>query len=356
MLIIIDTNVLFSDLFLEGASVRTLLAAENQIDTRLVISEVVAEELRRHVEERVEAAINEASNARRRIVDLTGSDRLSTKLEMNLDLKQIVLERFDQRIRQLKQQGRILKYPDASVRDIVHRSIMVQLPFQKGDKGLRDTLIWLTALECANQGSNAGRKIIVVTSDGAFWDTKQKMMRDELKKELQTCGLPADAITVLPNLQDVIKKFVSSKLQPAQSVNIAIESGRIDDFTTHNDRVLLEVADWLVEHFEILEIGEYLYVDYDIVEKVALRNIDRTFDLGDGLALVDTAWTCEVAAEGYYNRFMGDNLRLQLQFKLSSVINVEDDCFVVRSHEIGDVEFVDVIGIEHDVFLGEIGG
>ena len=53
MLVIPDTNVLFSDPFLEGPLIRTIVAAEIQAGIRLVIPEVVIDELRNHVEERL---------------------------------------------------------------------------------------------------------------------------------------------------------------------------------------------------------------------------------------------------------------------------------------------------------------
>ena len=351
MQIIADTNALYSDLFLEGASVRTLRAAENQAGIRLLIPEVVVEELRHHVEDRLATITNKANSARRQFIELAGFDNTDVGFTVDSDQRQQILGRFDRRVHRLNEEGRILAYPDTSIRDLVNRSITVQLPFQDGDRGMRDTLIWLTTMEKVTKVSDAAQKITLVTSDTAFWDKKRQKIQHALTRELQEGGLADDAITVLPNFHEVIKKFVTSKLQPAQWVKVAIQGGQIDDFTVSSDTVLLKIDDWLSNHFEILDPGDYIFVQHDVVETAALQNITRTLDLGDGLALVDTEWTSEVVAEGYYNNFMGDNLRLRLRFTLVSVINVENDSFVVRSHEVGDVEIVDVVETQHDVLL-----
>ena len=342
MLIVPDTNVLFSDPFLEKSLIMTILAAEDQTGIRLVIPEVVVDELRNHVEERLDATVKAVDRARRQYAGLRGVEPFSVHLMIHADQRQAVLDRFERRIQQLDKEGRILPYPSPSPRELAHRSIRVQLPFLDKDRGMRDTLIWLTTKECAIKGVCSGTRVTLVSDDGAFWDKDKRKMKEGLMAELEDAGIPPDSIAVRPALQDVIHTFVSA-LPPAEWVRVAIQGGQIDDFTASSDTVLLKATDWILDNPEILEVGgAYIFVEFDIVEEVVLQSIEQAIEIGGGQALVESNWTCDVAAEGYDNPHFGDNLRIALEFKLNSIVNIEEDSLSVRSHEVTDVEVVHV--------------
>lgn len=356
MLVIPDTNVLFSDPFLEKPLIKTILAAESQTDIRLVVPEVVVDELRNHVEERLDATVKAADGVRRKYAGLRGVEPYSVDFMIDADQRQGVLDRFEQRIQQLDNEGRILKYPSTSPKELAQRSIRVQLPFRDNDRGVRDTLIWLTAKECAIKDVGSGARVTLVSNDGAFWDKEKKKMQEGLMAELVDAGLPPDSIVVRPALQDVVDTFVSGKLPPIEWLSVAIQGGQIDDFTTSSDSVLLKATDWIHENPEILEVGgTYLFVEFDIVEEVVLHSIEQAIDIGGGEALVESNWTCDVAAEGYDNPHFGDNLRIALEFKLSSIVRIDGNCPSVQSHEVTDVEVVHVSETRPEGDLDDLG-
>ena len=343
MLIVPDTNVLFSDPFLEGALVKTIIAAENHADIQLVIPELVVDELRNHVKERLETAIKDADRVRRDYARLSGANPYSVDLMISVDQRKAVMDRFDRRIQQLSREGRILSYPSPSPKELAHRSINGKAPFQDKDRGMRDTLIWLTVKDRAIRDAKAGLKITLVAEDKAFWDREKRMLNESLVGELEDAGIARDSITVRRSLQDVIGTFVSGRLTHVEWVKVAIEGGQVDDFTSASDVVELKVTDWMYEHPEILEVGDYYFVDFDVVEEVLLSDIERALELGEGEVVVESDWRCDVVAEGFDNPHFGKHLRVEIQFKLSSIIKVDDGCLVVRSHEITDVEVVNVI-------------
>ena len=342
ILIIPDTNVLFSDPFLEGAQVKTILAVEDHTDIRLSIPELVIDELRNHIEKRLASTVNRADKLRRDYATLSGLNPHLIDIRISQDQREIVLSRFEERIQQLTDEGRVLGYPAPSSRELAQRSIRGTPPFQDKDRGMRDTLLWFTAKNCVAQGTYAGGQIALVTEDKAFWDESKLKMNESLIRELNDSGLPVDSITVWRSLQDVIESF-ASRLPNAESVEVAIAAGKIEDFNASSDTVLLEVTDWILDHTEILEVGDYLYVELDIVEEAKLKKINRTLDLGAGEVLVESTWTCEVAAEGFDSPYYSTNLRVNLQFELNSIVTMEDDCLSAGLHEITDVEVVSVV-------------
>ena len=342
MLVIPDTNALFSDPFLEGPLIRTIVAAEKQAGIRLVIPEVVVDELRNHVEERLSQTVKAAAKVRNAYAGLSGQNPYAIDFNLSPDQRKAVLDRFDQRIQQLYEEGRILKYPSPTPKELSLRSIKGQAPFQDNDRGMRDTLIWLTAKECAIQGPASNSKIILVSEDKAFWDKEKKKLHEGLVGELRDEGIPADSITSSPTLQNVVENFVAGKLPQAEWVKVAVEGDQIADFTASSDVVLLKMTDWIYDNPEVLEVGDYIFVDFDIVEDAVLRSVKRTLDLGHNEVLVNSEWTCEVAAEGYDNPHFANSLRFSLQFELSSIIQVHNDDLSVGSHEVNDVDVLDV--------------
>ena len=352
LLVIPDTNILFSDQFLEGALVNTILAAEDRSDIRLVIPEIVVDELRNLVEERLEATIKGADRLRHDFAKLSGLSPYSVDIMISCDQRKAVLDRFESRIQQLAKEGRILNYPSPSPKELAHRSIKVKVPFREEDRGMRDTLIWLTAKDCAVQGTSTGSKVILVSKDKAFWDEKKKSLNESLVTELEDAGIPLDSITILDSLQNVIDTFISGKLPDVEWVKGAIERGQIDDFTTESDKVLISVTDWINHNAEILDVGGYLLVEFDVVEEVSLDSIERALDLGSGEVLVESEWICNVSAEGYGNPHFGNNLRVELRFKLSSIVKIDNDPLSVISHEVTDMEVVYLSETQHAEFRG----
>ena len=267
------------------------------------------------------------------------------------DQRQAVLDRFEQRIRQLDEEGRILAYPSTSPKELAHRSIKVQPPFLSKDRGMRDTIIWLTAKERVVKGIDCGTKVTLVSNDGGFWDKDKIKLKEGLTAELMEAGISHDSIVVRRTLQEAIATLVSGRLSPADWITVAIQGGQIADLTASSDTVLLKATDWILNDPDILNFhGAYLFVEFDVVEGVFLQRIEQALNLDSSRVLVESSWTCDVAAEGFNNPYFGDNLSLTLGFELSSIIKVDDDCLSVQSHEVTSMEVINFIETEPEEY------
>ena len=342
MLVIPDTNVLFADPFLAGPLIRTILAAENRTNLRLVIPEVVIDELRGHVEERLKKNVDAVSKAQRDYSWLSGSHPNAVRLAIGPKQRRIVLDRFDQLVQRLSEEGRILEYPKTTPKDLARRSIAVQAPFQENDRGFRDSLIWLNVMECLKGTATGSQKITLVTDDKAFWNKKKTALNESLGKELDSAGIPRESLSVRLNLQEVIGSFISSNLSSVEWVATAIEGGSIKDFTASDDTVPLKITDWIYGNPDIFVdpygyIGGYLFVEFDVIEDVHFECIERTLDLGHDEVLVDSSWTCFAAVQGFHGPVFGEGVTVALQFTLSSIVESKNDHLSVRSHQVTDV-------------------
>ena len=193
-----DTNVLFSDLFLEQPSLSTIRETEQAVDLRVLFPAVVIDELRNKLEERLDQLDKDAGKLRHDLTRLTGTRIGPLDFEVASRGRRFISDRFERRILQLHEEKRVIPYPSTSLEELAHRSIRTTPPFSGEDKGLRDTLIWLSIKEHLANAMGAGSKVILVTRDGAFYADKRKTaLSESLSRELEDLGVPRDAVSAV---------------------------------------------------------------------------------------------------------------------------------------------------------------
>ena len=340
LLIVPDANALYSDPFLEGPLIRAILTAENHTDLELAVPAVVIDELRGHVERRLENLVKDADKVRRDRAWLSGV--YSVDSDMTLEQRQAVLDRFDQRVEQLDDKPwRILDYPFIMAEELVQRSIRIQPPFQEKDRGLRDTIIWLTVKEHLSLFATIP-KIALVTKDGAFWDKNKTKLNESLTEELKHAGIPCDSVIVLPTLESVVDKFLHGKLSDADWIKARIENSEIDDFTDSNSSALLSAAIWIDEHPDIFDdlqggiVRGYSFVQFKRMKEVSFERLSEAFDLGSGEVVVTSEWTGTAVVSGYGSPYPSDHLDVALRFTMGSLIEAMDELVLVRRHDVSD--------------------
>ncbi|WP_080002467.1 PIN domain-containing protein [Burkholderia ubonensis] len=102
---------------------------------------------------------------------------------------------------------------------VVNRAIEHKPPFaQEGDKGLKDTLIWLTILSLAKKKGFKVHPVILVTKNSKdFLDASGEQLRPELREEADRAGLH---IKVFSGLDAFFEKWSSHAL--------SVDFGRIE--------------------------------------------------------------------------------------------------------------------------------
>lgn len=216
MLVVPDTNAVHQDPFFEKGHMKTIIDKEKDARIRLMIPEVVVDELRGHVEEQLNDLENDEIKLYQEFASISGQTHLCN-VHITPERKQAVLDRFDRRVKQFREEGRILTYPSISPKELADRSIRDRRPFQssgsgnqKSDRGMRDTLIWLTLKEhLMRMAAGPVSKILFVTNDErAFLDERGYELNESLVSELENEGILRDSVTIKRKLDDVIE-FIS---------------------------------------------------------------------------------------------------------------------------------------------------
>ena len=136
-----DSNTLYSDLFLEHPPLSVILSAEATADVRLLLPAVVVDELRHHLEERLDGLFQAAKKHQRDLARLASGQVSSINLHVTSDAKRSILDRFDNRMQQFATEGRVLPYPTIPPNELSLRSIRTKglSPAKTVDCGIRSS-------------------------------------------------------------------------------------------------------------------------------------------------------------------------------------------------------------------------
>lgn len=214
MLVVPDTNALYQDRFFEKQDITTIIDTEEVACIRLMVPEVVVDELRGQVEKQLNNLETTERKLCQEFASISGQTHLRN-VHITLEQKRAVLDRFDRRIKQFREEGRILVYPSISPRELADRSIRDRRPFQssgsgnqKSDRGMRDTLIWLTLKEHLERTDDTAPQILFATEDTAFVVKEENRLHESLVDELENEGFPGGSVIIRGKLNDVISEFI----------------------------------------------------------------------------------------------------------------------------------------------------
>ena len=323
---------------------------------RLAVPAVVLDELKKQVRARLDGIVSDVEAARRKFADLNGLygfDSYQIDLSVAPEQREAVIERFDQRREELNAEQRILSYPSVSSEELSRRSIQGRSPFDSKDRGLRDTLIWLSIVEFLLQQEPETRpQILLVSEDAAFWDDSKQELHNDLKEDLSLKGLPEDSVIIRKNLNKVTSEFIASKLSNSDWAKVAIEGGQVSDFTDQSDAISILAYDWLIANSEIFEGDEYtpsdyLWMEFDVIENICRLSVESTLEIGDDFVVVSSTWKGDAAVQGVVATMEGmtleDSLTSEVVLGITSILKSQNGELTVESHEVNDVRISETI-------------
>lgn len=355
MLIVPDTEALFHDKLLKDWRIQAILANEPDTGLRLSVPEVVWDELRGQIQRRAEEinrAISKLFNKHSDARGLFGS--VETFLITDERLGN-TLDDFDKRREEFNVAGRTLGYPNVSPEELSRRSIERRRPFTEGDRGMRDTLIWLAVMEyLRGQPTNSDPKVLLITENKDFLNGDKDGLHEDLVEDLLKESIPATSVIVRLSLGTVISEFVQDKLAKVEWVKAEIDKGSVLDFTEDDDTLGIVVNDWFWGNAESVEhssfwSGDYLYFDYDIVDHLELTDVQTPLLVEDSVFIVTSTWRGVILGNGIIadlgDMTFHDSLRVEVKIQVTSVIEDEKGKLLAKAHGIGDVK---VMSIEND--------
>ena len=289
MLVILDTNILFSDPLLSNAHAISVRDAAAHLGYSLNIPEVVFNEAVGKWRERAEAFRAKAQSAH----DESGELEITwTGNILSANDVLISVSKYTSKLETIFPASTRLTYPAVSHADVMARAVSKRRPFTERDKGYRDTLIWLSILEFL---AGSTETVVFICRDGDF--RKQKGHDDlhpDLEADLVDLGVSPGSVRLFKDLGGFMVSLVSPQLEELAELKEEIQSGSI----AQQSNLESHVEDFLAETVTSVHIGSFKeFEEYmvDVIEDVYMTAVLDVRKLPGGDVFVRSQWICAIA-------------------------------------------------------------
>ena len=245
MIIIPDTNILRTSYGLRSTEWKILLSGCSNADHMLYIPEVVVAEIVSLYSREAKQCQSELSKLNKKYagLELKGRNLLDTSLHM---VDTVSYESF---LRRTLSGAIFLPLPETSSELVLRRILDKKRPFNEGESGYRDYLIWLTILEIAKSSCN---QIAFITSNTKDFcdDPTNKLLAADLILDLEDNGLPSDQVKLYTSLA----LFNQTQITPALEELHALQNRLNSDAENRLDKMKIarESLEWLLSYEDIV--------------------------------------------------------------------------------------------------------
>lgn len=234
MIIFIDTNIFYNHYFFENPHFKYLFNFLNNESHTLLISKLVTEEIE-NIRRREINSILEEINKNFKLLN----KKIQHNIRFDTSFKEQDNYNFERLLKMHVDSLKILDYKTVNQEEIVKKALGVLRPFQEGEKGYRDTLIWLSFLDYIKENKIKDQIVFISANKNDFF----------IKKD--------NCISFHPDLQDDIKnREIITSIMPYETLFSFVQSSidktlhAIDDFDHDFDDFLEEEGQFYLETFD----------------------------------------------------------------------------------------------------------
>jgi PIN domain len=227
MIVILDSNCFWDDVRAQRPKLRSVLDGFERGAFRLVVPEVVFEELDKQFSARSKALFRELSAA--------FSSRASEVARLGVALP-AAPERDDADIaayreslrKQLADAGAELPTHPQDLRAAVPWAVSRRKPFDSSGKGFPDATLWISVLEVA--AANPDREIVLVSDDRDFAQSKRDVrLADVLAADLIGRGLRGDQVRLVDGIAAFVEELGERLAATRERAETLIAEGTFDE-------------------------------------------------------------------------------------------------------------------------------
>lgn len=200
--------------------------------------------------------VSKIAQLRNRLVGLGGDPVLVLPIT---DVRAELRDRYLTTVEGLKQVFHPSPVPPLSVQQLLKMANGYEVAFEKGDKGFKDTVIFLSVLEDAKR-SPEGSNAVFLSRDGVF-----RNKREELEKRAKSDGASVVLCATIEEIQDALEHRQTTKIQEK------IEEDRKSLETTLS-RHLSDIQEWLDANIESFNWQETVGSTYPLPLKFTVSS------------------------------------------------------------------------------------
>lgn len=245
MKVFLDTNVFYNDWFMKNANFKYLFHFLNNEGHDLILSQLVIEETENIRNRQLAESLAEIKRNIKKVQKLNPT-------QLSFDQEGIGIENYElspllhERIEYIKE----LNYDEILQSEVVKRALQNKKPFLEGEKGYRDTLIWLSFLNYLVKNDIDEEVVFITENKSDFFKIKDKVVK--FHQDLEN---------------DISEKKIKAKITPFTSLFEFVNS------TINKD-------DHAIDHYHTEEIFEE-YIEHcgsDFLEGMTNIDLSEYFD------------------------------------------------------------------------------
>jgi PIN domain len=327
MHIFLDSNIFFDNWDVNNPNFRYLFNFINNEYHTLVLSKLVIEETENNRRKKVE---NTKSIFKRFVKE---SKKLSEDVA-GLELKDFKYKDYSlvDVIKQNTGNFVVFDYEQLSHEEIVQRTLSDKKPFLPGEKGYRDTLIWLSFLDYLKSNKVSKDTIFISNNKGDFF-----------KKKSEATSFHQDL------LEDISSFDIKSKIIPFTSLYSFVNSQFDKEYHEIDHDLLIEDVEEFVEMYGIenLEESDSLQVAYRSSDGLYQTTIHEIISVGaeiiEGLEDPDIM---------HISKISKNEVRVGYSYNLRRValdVHVSESNYLLNKEEFDEIFFE--ISIENEVAI-----
>ncbi len=217
----IDTNVFFNHWFLRSAHFNLISNYVKNESVTVLISEVVCLEMDAKFKSESEAAMRELARTQRRLSDFqsVASSLAPSSVSENYKFEEVLRDRFTR--------VEIIPFDAVPHSTLVHRAISATRPFRDGEKGYRDSLIWLSLLDYLKKLPRRRQRVFFINSNASDFYEKSDVapaLHSQLARDWEEAALDID-LRLYASLKEFVERDVDTVLHHVSHEDFEEEFG-----------------------------------------------------------------------------------------------------------------------------------
>lgn len=351
MIAVLDSNCFNDDARAARPKLQSVLEAASKEAIRLVVPEVVLDELDKQFARRSKRAYKEIQAAIRAQRTELGKLGLPLPEIPERDSDEIASYRVTLESVLAASGAKIVPYPK-DLRPAVRWAVLRRKPFDQGGKGFPDAVIWLTVLQLAKEHNEEDIALITTDKDFAV-STSDPQLAEALRDDLEARGLPRDQVRRVPGISPFVEELGERVEASRERAKELIETGAFD--AEIESRILYAEVDQGPLHLGVDLDNDPTVIGWGLED---LRLDDAVTLPGDRIYLEATAQgyamlnlviyraDYHLAIEADYVPFSVSNSELNRHYVEAEAELTLDLSLAITANENGTDAQVDLLGVE----------
>lgn len=260
--VVLDSNIYCSDYFLQSGAFKYLIRYVNNIDATLLIPQVVVDEVNNARERSVLEEIQSIEKSYQALRRVSKKDFTSIAHE---------IEDYDilKNVSALIGDVRVVSYAAVNNAEVFARALKIKRPFKAGEKGYRDTLLWLSLLEYLKTKTTPVKVVFINSNRHDFYADKVVDFHADLAEDLKSIPL----VEMVP--YGSVAEFVATIDAVEHAFDHASDVEVFEEY----------VEDEAVDYLQSMDANALQFLDFSLADGrgLLLQAIDVRASIGEGV-------------------------------------------------------------------------